>query len=105
MMSYAGLVVRLDAKSEPISLGRAAESSLLLDDQRVSRMHAMLAWRGGQFVLTDASTYGTWVYMGNQSEPVVLRRTECYLVGSGQIVPGCSRTDEAAPQIDFAIKS
>jgi len=104
-LSYAGLVVRLDAKSEPISLGRAAESALPLNDQRVSRMHATLVWRGGQFVITDASTYGTWVYMGNQSEPVVLRRTECYLVGSGQIVPGCSRADEAAPRIDFAIKS
>lgn len=104
-LSYAGLVVRLDAKSQPVSLGRAAESALPLNDQRVSRMHATLAWRGGQFVLTDASTYGTWVYMGNQVEAVVLRRTECYLVGSGQIVPGCSLLDDAAPRIDFVIKS
>jgi len=104
-LSCAGLVVRLDAKSKPISIGRAAESALPLNDPRVSRMHATLAWRGGQFVITDASIYGTWVYMGNQSEAVVLRRTECYLVGSGQIVPGCSRADEAATRIDFAIKS
>lgn len=104
-LSYAGLAARLDARSEPIRIGRAAESALPLNDQRVSRRHATLAWRGGQFVLTDASTYGTWVYLGNQSEPVVLRRTECYLVGSGQIVPGCSRVDEAAPRIDFSIKS
>ncbi|MGB4117005.1 MAG: adenylate/guanylate cyclase domain-containing protein [Polaromonas sp.] len=104
-LSYAGLVVRLDAKSQPISLGRAAESALPLNDPRVSRMHCALAWRGGQFVLTDASTYGTWVYMGNQVEAVVLRRTECYLVGSGQIVPGCSLLDDAAPRIDFVIKS
>ena len=104
-LSYAGLVVRLDAKSPPISLGRAAESALPLKDQRVSRMHATLVWRGGQFVLNDASTYGTWVYMGNQIEAVVLRRTECYLVGSGQIVPGCSLLDDAAPRIDFVIKS
>jgi len=104
-LSYSGMVVRLDAKSDAITLGRAADSSLPLNDQRVSRMHATLAWRGGQFVITDASTYGTWVYMGNQSEPVVLRRTGCYLVGSGQIVPGCSRTDEAAPRIDFVTKS
>ena len=104
-LSYMGRVVRLDAKSKAISLGRAAESLLPLNDQRVSRIHAMLVWRGGQFVLTDASTYGTWVYMGNQSEPVVLRRTECYLVGNGQIVPGCSRVDDAAPLINFTIKS
>jgi len=34
---------------------------------------------------------------------VVLRRTECYLVGSGHIVPGCDRTDDNAPLIAFAI--
>ena len=104
-LSHAGRVLRLDATSKSVSLGRAAESALPLNDQRVSRIHATLVWRGGQFVLTDASTYGTWVYMGNQVEAVVLRRTECYLVGSGQIVPGCSRADEAAPRIDFVIKN
>ncbi len=104
-LSFAGLLVRLDAKCAPLVLGRAADSAVLLNDPRVSRTHATLAWRGGQFVITDASTYGTWVYMGNQVDAVVLRRTECYLVGSGQIVPGCSRADEAAPRIDFAIKS
>ncbi len=104
-LSYAGTVLRLDSKSEPLHIGRAAESSLPLNDQRVSRRHATLTWRGGQFVITDASTYGTWVYMGNQTEPVVLRRTECYLVGGGQIVPGCSLDDEASPRIEFLIRN
>lgn len=66
-LSYAGRLVRLDAKSEPIFVGRAAESALPMNHQSVSSMHAMQAWRGGQFVIADASTYGTWVYAGSQS--------------------------------------
>lgn len=96
--------VQIDARSLAISIGRGAGASLALNDPRVSRMHATLEWRGGQFVLSDASSYGTWVYFGNQSEAVVLRRTECYLVGSGQISAGCERR-EGSPLISFSISS
>jgi len=96
--------VQIDASSLAISIGRGAGASLALNDPRVSRMHAMLEWRGGQFVLSDASSYGTWVYFGNQSDAVVLRRTECYLVGSGQISAGCERKD-GSPLISFSISS
>jgi adenylate cyclase len=96
--------VQLHARSPKISIGRGADASLALNDPRVSRMHATLEWRGGQFVLSDASSYGTWVYFGNQSEAVVLRRTECYLVGSGQIAAGCERK-EGSPLINFSISS
>ena len=94
--------VELQAESAKISLGRGLDAALTLNDPRVSRMHATLEWRGGQFVLSDASSYGTWVYFGNQSEAVVLRRTECYLVGSGQISAGCERKD-GSPLISFSV--
>ena len=96
--------VQIHARSPKISIGRGAGVSLALNDPHVSRMHATLEWRGGQFVLSDASSYGTWVYFGNQNEAVVLRRTECYLVGSGQICPGCERK-EGSPLISFSISS
>ncbi len=95
--------VQIDAMSSMISIGRGEGASLALNDPRVSRMHATLEWREGQFVLSDASSYGTWVYFGNQSEAVVLRRTECYLVGSGQIAAGCERK-EGSPLISFSIR-
>ena len=104
-LSYAGQQVLLDARSGSLSLGRAVNASLPINDPRVSRMHASLVCRGGQFVLTDASSYGTWVYMGSQTDALVLRRTECTLVGSGQIVPGCERGDDGAPVIAFSIKN
>ena len=97
--------VRLDAKSSKISVGRATDAALTVNDPRVSRMHATMEWRGGHFILSDASSFGTWVYVGNQSEAVVLRRTECFLVGSGLIVPGCERGDDKAPLIAYSIKT
>ena len=103
-LEAGGQTVQIDARSLAISIGRGAGASLALNDPRVSRMHATLEWRGGQFVLSDASSYGTWVYFGNQSEAVVLRRTECYLVGSGEISAGCERR-EGSPLIRFSISS
>ncbi|MDP2016167.1 adenylate/guanylate cyclase domain-containing protein [Hydrogenophaga sp.] len=103
-LQAGGQTLQIDARSLAVSIGRGAGASLALNDPRVSRMHATLEWRGGQFVLSDASSYGTWVYFGNQSEAVVLRRTECYLVGSGQISAGCERR-EGSPLISFSISS
>lgn len=102
-LAVAGQTVRLEPRGEKLTLGRAATSSLSINDSRVSRLHVAIEWRGGQFVLSDASSFGTWVYMGNQTEPVVLRRTECYLVGHGQITLGCDRHAENAPLVLFSV--
>jgi adenylate cyclase len=104
-LAFDGRTLKVNSKSGKLSLGRSADAHLTVNDPRVSRVHATLEWRGGHFVLADASSYGTWVYLGNQSEAVALRRTECYLVGSGQIVPGCERGDDNAPLIGFAIRN
>ena len=102
-ISIAGENRRVEPRGEPVTLGRSATADLLVNDARVSRLHASIEWRGGHFVLSDASSFGTWVYFGNQSEPVVLRRTDCYLVGHGQIALGCDRNAAAAPIASFAV--
>lgn len=103
-LTAGGQTLRLDARGERITLGRAANAHLSINDSRVSRIHATVEWRGGQFVLSDCSSFGTWVYWGNQDEPVVLRRTECYLVGNGQVALGCDRNAAEAPLVRFAIR-
>ncbi len=92
------------SKFKVLQLGRAAGSDLEVNDPRVSRTHASVQVRSNQFVLADASSYGTWVYLGGQSEPLVLRRTECVLVGEGVISLGCNRTAENAPLVSFDVK-
>ena len=103
-LSALGQTLRLQARGDKLTLGRASTASLSLNDSRVSRVHATVDWRGGHFVLSDTSSFGTWVYMGNQSEPVVLRRTECYLVGQGQVVLGCEREAQSAPAVAFSVR-
>lgn len=102
-LAAAGQTVRLEPRGDKLTLGRVATASLSINDSRVSRLHATVEWRGGQFVLSDGSSYGTWVYMGNQTEPLVLRRTETFLVGHGQITLGCDRHAENAPLVLFSV--
>jgi adenylate cyclase len=99
-----GQTLRLQPRGEKLTVGRSSAAALTINDGRVSREHATAEWRGGHFVLGDTSSFGTWVYFGNQAEPVVLRRTECYLVGSGQIALGCEREAEAAPIVQFNVR-
>ena len=104
-LTHDGRTLRVDSGTGKLVIGRALDAALSVNDPRVSRMHATVEWRGSHFVLNDASSFGTWVYLGNQSEAMELRRTECHLVGNGQIVPGCGRFDDNAPLIDFLIRS
>ena len=104
-ISINGVTRHLEPKGETLTLGRSLTADLPVNDTRVSRLHATIEWRGGHYVLSDASSFGTWVYFGNQAEPVVLRRTECYLVGQGHIALGCDRNAEAAPIATFAVAS
>jgi adenylate cyclase len=104
-IAAAGRTLELASRGERLSIGRSITADLSVNDSRVSRIHATVEWRGGQFVLSDASSFGTWVYMGNQAEPVVLRRTECYLVGSGQMSLGCDRDSEEAPIVTFVVRA
>lgn len=99
-----GKTIQVQPRGNRISLGRSPTADLPVNDTRVSRVHATIEWRGNQFVLSDASSFGTWVYMGNQTEPVVLRRTECYLVGQGVIALGCDRNADNAPLATFTVK-
>ena len=86
-----------------ITIGRSTDASLPVLDPRVSRIHATISRRGGQIVLADASSFGTWVYFGNQTEAVALRRSECFLVGYGQISLGCKMDADKAPLVAFEV--
>jgi adenylate cyclase len=103
-LNFGSQSLRVSPKGSQVSIGRSSEAALIVNDPRVSRVHATVVWQGGHFLISDTSSYGTWVYWGNQTEPMVLRRTECHLIGSGMIVPGCELTDADAPCISFALQ-
>ena len=43
------------------------------------------------------------MYFGNQAEAVALRRTECYLVGYGQLSLGCKIDADKPPLVTFEV--
>ncbi len=95
---------QLRASSEmSVQVGRAAESDLCLTDPRVSRVHARIEWRQGAFVLTDLSSFGTWVRFSGSDTPVQLRRDNCLLHGKGEISLGVPFGDRTAPVVSFRV--
>lgn len=85
----------------PIHLGRLAEAQFVVNDSRVSRLHAKITWRAGKFYLEDVSSYGTWVKFSGSDDVVALRRQECVLAVSGEIALGAPFDDFSVPTVSF----
>lgn len=91
------------ASACPVFIGRARDVDFPINDLRVSRQHARIDWVENQFVLTDLSSYGTWVRLGNEGNEIALRRNECVLVGSGELALGAPFSDFTAVVVTFAV--
>ena len=74
-----------------------------VDDQRASRTHARVDWRQGSAVLTDLSSFGTWVRFAGGASPVQLRRESCLLHGIGELALSAPFADDSAPVLRFSI--
>jgi hypothetical protein len=88
----------------PVTLGRVRDADFVVNDPRVSRIHARLEWRNGSVVFVDASSYGSWVrFLGATGSDVLLRRAECVLHGKGELALGASFSDASVPTVSFTI--
>lgn len=103
--------IALDPPHASAQLGRALQITssfgttlqIHINDTRVSRLHCSIQWRGTHWTVTDVSSYGTWVYIGAETTPIVLRRNECQLMSSGHLSLGCERSADAAPVVRFEL--
>jgi hypothetical protein len=76
--------VRLDRPE--ITLGRARDNDVILDDPRVSRHHARIVLRYGQFIAQDLdSTYGTYIN-GEPIQECILRPGDLLLLGGVELL-------------------
>ncbi|MBV1910119.1 MAG: FHA domain-containing protein [Kangiellaceae bacterium] len=82
-----GSEIRTDTDSVDIQLGRSDDCDLVVDEELVSRFHAKISVRRGQFILTDQSTNGTY-FRTNDGKVTYLRRDEITLADSGVISLG-----------------
>ncbi|MFN7856587.1 MAG: FHA domain-containing protein [Acidovorax sp.] len=98
-----GIDISFVSSDTPVHLGRASHAQLCIDDPRVSRLHARIDWRNSGFLLTDLSSFGTWVRFDGSVSPVRLRRDACILHGSGKMALGMSFSDPSAPVLSFRV--
>ena len=101
--SWHGVDMSFTSSDAPVHVGRATHAQLCINDPRVSRLHARIDWRNSGFVLTDMSSFGTWVRFGGSGSPVRLRRDACILHGTGQIALGVPFTESSAPVMNFQV--
>ncbi len=102
-LSSLGTVMSFGVAQLPALMGRDPEAHFIVQDQRVSRLHARIVWRQGQFVLEDVSSYGTWVRFTGNDNIIALRRQDCMLHDSGEIALGASFDDFSVPTIAFRL--
>lgn len=99
-LDYRSRTVMVDELSQPLVLGRDPAADVVVDAEWVSRHHATLEYRRGFFVLVDASTNGTFVYLA-ADDPVFVHRDELLLRGHGCISLGQARDLDTALVLHF----
>lgn len=87
----------------PVRIGRVPEADFVINDPRVSRLHASLDIRSGNYLLEDTSSYGTWVRFSGSDNVISLRRQECLLHIDGEFGLGAPFTDITTPTVSFRL--
>lgn len=106
-LSWLDLRAHFRAEDGAVLIGRDESVQFPVQDSRVSRQHARIEWQttpsGGHFVLTDLSSFGTWVRFAGSSQEIELRRNRCTLSGNGEIALGAPFSDFSVPTVQFSL--
>ena len=104
-LAWLGTISVLTAQELPVVIGRIPDNGFVVSDQRVSRQHARVEWQDGAFVLTDLSSFGSWVrFAENPHSEVQLRRSQCILHSTGEVALGAPFSDFSAPVVAFDVR-
>lgn len=99
-LSARGHECTLGADRPAFVIGRDPASDLVVNWPSVSRRHATIGYSRGRFVLSDASTNGTYVTLQN-GQVVFLRRESLPLWGSGRIALGAPADAGIDHSVDY----
>lgn len=83
-----------------ITMGRDTLNNIIINDPKVSRLHARIELRKDKFVLIDQSTNGTYIWKEGE-EAILLRRDEIILPDQGIIGLGETVFSDQALSIQF----
>lgn len=99
-LHFQGQCLTLCQRHPLINMGRDATNGIVINDPRVSRLHARIELRKDRFVLVDQSTNGTYLTSADGQEALV-RRDEIPLPAQGMIGLGEKVTSDSPIAIRF----
>lgn len=99
VLHFQGRCLTICQQHPVINMGRDATNGIVINDPRVSRLHARIELRKDRFVLVDQSTNGTYLASADGQEALV-RRDEIPLPAQGMLGLG----EKAAPDSPIAIR-
>lgn len=86
-IEYGGQSFEVNQIQPVITMGRDPTNHVVVEDPKVSRLHARIEKRRDRFFLVDQSTNGTYLVPGN-GEMIMLRRDEAGLTSTGRLSLG-----------------
>ena len=104
-LSWRQIEASFATRQLPIFMGRDSGCQFAVDDPRVSRRHASIAYRSGSFYLQDISSYGTWVRPSGGSAVMALRRQECVLNPGSDLALGAPFGELSVAVVRFDVPS
>jgi adenylate cyclase len=96
--TYESQLLVIGPERPKMRIGRAPDNDITIDHDFVSRYHAEISLRGDKFFLTDSSTNGTYLQIGD-NDILRISREDVNLSGRGRILAG----SESAPAIRYQI--
>lgn len=100
LLRYRDQQVEISESNPSVVMGRADENDLVVKNTLISRMHARIEYRKGNFVLVDQSINGTYVRT-NSGEELFVRRDNYPIKGNGIIGLGQRLAPESPDAISF----
>ena len=100
MLRYRDQSVEVNESNSSVVMGRADENDLVVKNTLISRLHARIEYRKGNFVLVDQSINGTYVRTSG-GEELFVRRDNYPIKGSGIIGLGQRLAPESPDAISF----
>ena len=99
-----GGLERIFTPGPSIRIGRSAESDVIVDREGVSRQHAVILWRDGDYVFSDISRNGTWLQYGTSGVITRVAHDASPLHAAGALYFGNAPGAGRAPDLLFLVE-
>jgi len=103
-LTYGGDTIVVEPAGA-IKLGRDKTNEVVVNSSLASRVHARIYGRGGNFVIADQSSNGTFLLIDGSSREVTLRREEAVIGERGYIGLGGPASSHGAHVVRFRLES